>query len=134
MKGRVLVFGTFDLLHPGHVAMLRAAKRYGDELVVVVARDSDVNSRKGTPLFNERERLVMVRSIRYVNRAMLGDVSGRVTKIRRLAPDVICIGPDQDSKHPSLLLQLPHLKKIPRIIKIAGYKRARYQSSFLRKN
>nr|EGQ39935.1 MAG: cytidylyltransferase [Candidatus Nanosalinarum sp. J07AB56] len=47
---RVMAQGTFDILHPGHVHYLEEAAEHGDTLVVVVARDSRVQERKGSAL------------------------------------------------------------------------------------
>ncbi|HEY4500387.1 MAG TPA: adenylyltransferase/cytidyltransferase family protein, partial [Candidatus Paceibacterota bacterium] len=44
---RVMVFGTFDILHPGHLYFLRAAKKLGDYLIVSLARDVNVRKIKG---------------------------------------------------------------------------------------
>jgi len=46
---KVLAFGTFDILHPGHEFYLKEAKKHGDILDVVVARDSTVEKIKGKP-------------------------------------------------------------------------------------
>ncbi|HTD81915.1 MAG TPA: adenylyltransferase/cytidyltransferase family protein, partial [Thermoplasmata archaeon] len=54
---RVMATGVFDLLHPGHVAFLREAKALGDELVVVVARDSTAKRFKHTPITPEAQRV-----------------------------------------------------------------------------
>jgi len=42
MKRRVVATGTFDIIHPGHVTFLREAKKLGDELIVIVAREKNV--------------------------------------------------------------------------------------------
>ena len=47
LRKRVLVFGTFDLLHQGHRYFLTQARRFGDTLIAVVARDEFVEERKG---------------------------------------------------------------------------------------
>ena len=126
-KKRVVVFGTFDMLHPGHLWFLKAAKRYGTELVVVVSRDATVRAEKHhRPVLRERERLTMVRALRCVSRAELGDTPGRWTMIRKLKPDVICIGHDQNTKHPALK------DHAVRVVRIRAYRRNRYHSSQFR--
>ena len=60
---KVMVFGTFDPLHPGHVDFFRQAKQHGDELVVVVALDSTVEKTKGRkPSLGENARLAAVQA------------------------------------------------------------------------
>jgi len=70
----VVVFGVFDLLHPGHLYFLREARKHGDHLTVVVTRDTRVRAEKNhTPVFTERERLEMVAALKGVDKAVLGD-------------------------------------------------------------
>lgn len=92
----VLVAGTFDFLHSGHVSFFGQAKRYGDHLTVIVARDSTVKKIKGrAPIHHEKERLALVKSIRIVDRAVLGDRTDPYKVIARLRPQIICLGYDQ---------------------------------------
>jgi FAD synthetase len=94
---RVLVFGTFDILHPGHASFLRQARRHGDFLMAAVARDGFVASFKGRPpRHNETERKRALRASGLVDAAYLGDrTPGSYAILRRLAPDVVCLGHDQ---------------------------------------
>jgi glycerol-3-phosphate cytidylyltransferase len=63
----VLVLGTFDLLHPGHVKFLRQAAFYGDKLVVALNTDEFVNAYKRPPIMTYDERAEMLRSLRLVD-------------------------------------------------------------------
>lgn len=100
---RVVAFGTFDILHPGHIAFLEAARRLGTHLTVVVARDATVRREKGRlPVFNERDRLAVVRSLRCADRALLGDRPGKWRVLRRIRPDVVAIGFDQNEQHDAI--------------------------------
>ena len=129
-KTRVLVFGVFDLLHPGHVAFLRDAAKHGSELIVVITPDARVKAEKGrTPFFTARERATMVASIKDVSSAVIGDRGTTWTTVKRLRPDVICIGHDQRADHPAFLAQLNSLSKKPRIIRLRAKKASRYASS-----
>ncbi len=131
---RVVVFGTFDVLHPGHVWFLRRAKQHGNQLIVVVARDAMVwRIKKRKPHFTERERLRMVQSLALVDRALLGDRPGAWSMLIKLHPDVICIGYDQERNHPALRAQSGELKKKPRIIRIRAFQPHRYSSSHIRR-
>ncbi len=63
---KVMTFGTFDLLHKGHVYFLKQASKYG-KLVVVVARDKNVLKVKGKkPINSERKRLQNIKKIKFV--------------------------------------------------------------------
>lgn len=92
---KVFVAGTFDLIHPGHIELFRYASSLG-ELNVVVARDSNVIKAKGRkPVMDEESRLAVVSSIKYVNRAILGDEADIMKSVERIKPDIIILGPDQ---------------------------------------
>lgn len=101
-KGKiVLASGTFDLLHLGHVKYLEAAKKAGGEkakLVVIVARDSVAERRKGgKPVMLEDQRRALVEALKVVDEAVLGyeDLNiGRV--IEKIKPDIIAVGHDQE--------------------------------------
>ena len=100
-KKIVLASGTFDLLHLGHVRFLEEAKKAGgknSELVVIVARDSTVKSRKGKkPIMPEDQRRALVESLKVVDEAILGWEDFSINKvIERINPDVIAVGHDQD--------------------------------------
>jgi FAD synthetase len=98
----VLASGVFDLLHLGHVRYLEEAKKAGgknSELIVIIARDSTVEKRKGKkPIMPEHQRRALVESLKVVDEAILGyeefDI-GRV--IEKIKPDVIVVGYDQDN-------------------------------------
>lgn len=94
---RVMVFGVFDGIHAGHRAFLRQARKFGRELIVVVARDSAVLKLKHKlPLNRERRRLQIVRKIKGVSRAMFGDrKQGSYMVIKKYRPHLICLGYDQ---------------------------------------
>jgi FAD synthetase len=93
---RVLATGVFDILHPGHVHFLTEARKLGDELVVVVARDSVAQRMKRLPFIPENIRLAMVASLKPVDRAILG-VEGNIYDILTIVkPDIVALGYDQD--------------------------------------
>ncbi len=91
--------GTFDILHPGHGIYLEESKKLGGEdaeLYVVVARDATVKRRKRIPIVGEDQRLELIKMLKPVDYAYLGDANGDVFKIvREINPDIITIGADQ---------------------------------------
>ncbi|MCY0867692.1 MAG: cytidylyltransferase family protein [Desulfurococcus sp.] len=94
-RPRVLVAGSFDILHPGHIHLLREAWRLG-EVYVIVSRDKNFKRFKGRkPLLSENERLLMIESVKYVSKAVLGDEEDFLKPIEELKPDIILLGPDQ---------------------------------------
>ena len=92
---KVVVAGTFDILHPGHIELLRFASTLG-KVYVIVARDDNALRDKGRrPVLDERSRLAMISSIKYVYEAVLGDEVDYLKPIERIRPDYIVLGPDQ---------------------------------------
>ncbi len=87
--------GTFDVLHPGHVHYLEASAALGDELVVVVARDSRVGARKDL-FMDEESRRRVVAALSCVDEAVLGSEGDLFDSVERLHPDVITLGYDQE--------------------------------------
>jgi FAD synthetase len=91
---RVLATGTFDLLHPGHILYLSEAKNMGDELYVIVARESMIRH-KPKPIIPDEQRLEMVSSLEIVDKAILGSDSDIFIPIKQIQPDIIALGYDQ---------------------------------------
>ena len=93
---RVMATGVFDLLHNGHVQFLTEARRLGDELVVVVARDSTARKFKHEPITTESSRVQLVAALKPVDRAILGHEGGSIYDIlEEIRPDIIALGFDQ---------------------------------------
>ncbi|MEM0127639.1 MAG: adenylyltransferase/cytidyltransferase family protein [Thermoplasmatales archaeon] len=93
---RVLATGVFDILHPGHVHYLTESKKLGDELIVVVARDSVAEKMKHLPLIPENVRVKMVEALKPVDKAILG-LEGNIYDILPVVkPDIVTLGYDQN--------------------------------------
>lgn len=101
-NGRKIVFtnGVFDLLHPGHVQLLQAARELGDILVVAINSDESVRRLKGKdrPVMNERDRVALVAALDTVDYAILFQEDTPSSLIRALRPDVHVKGGDYDGK------------------------------------
>ena len=94
-RPRVLVAGSFEFLHPGHLALLREAWKLG-RVYVIVSRDVNFSKFKGRePALSEKDRLEVVASVKYVTKAVLGDEEDFLKPIEELRPDIILLGPDQ---------------------------------------
>lgn len=92
---KVMLFGTFDRLHPGHRFLLREALRRG-AASVVVARDANVRKLKGrVPEQSEEERRRAVESAFPEVRALLGDPEDFLAPVRAIRPELILLGYDQ---------------------------------------
>jgi cytidyltransferase-like protein len=94
----VLVFGTFDALHSGHIYFLKQAHNFGDRLVVSLARDEFVGSFKGKNTeHSERERTARLLDTGLVEEVYLSDrIPGSYDLLLKIKPDLICLGYDQD--------------------------------------
>lgn len=93
---KVLVFGTFDHLHPGHRYLLEEARKRG-ELHVIVARDATAEKIKGKkPEQDEDARRAAVLAAFPDAHVVLGDVDDYLKPVREIAPDLILFGYDQE--------------------------------------
>jgi rfaE bifunctional protein nucleotidyltransferase chain/domain len=96
--GKSLVFtnGVFDLLHPGHVRYLQAARREGDALIVGVNSDRSVRAIKGSgrPVVAELERAELVAALDCVDAVVIFDEDDPAVVIDRLRPAVLVKGAD----------------------------------------
>jgi len=125
---KVMVFGTFDRLHKGHLNFFQQAKKYGDKLIVVVARDENVKRIKGRlPKSSEERRLEGVnKAIKQLsNKVVLGGLEDPYQVIKKEKPDVICLGYDQDSFDKDLKKFFPGIK----IVRLKPYQAGIYKSS-----
>ncbi len=93
----VLVFGTFDSIHPGHRWFLQQAASLGNEIIAVVARDKFVAEWKGkAPHYDEQSRMASLMNSGMVNEVRLADECIHTYSVlQEITPDVICLGHDQ---------------------------------------
>ncbi|MEM0027712.1 MAG: DUF357 domain-containing protein [Ignisphaera sp.] len=115
---RVLVAGSFDIIHPGHIEFLKWASTLGDKLYVVVSRDSNYKRIKGfDPIFSDVDRVFIVNSIRFVYKAFVGSEDDFLKPVEDIKPDLIALGPDQiDARYLERLLRERGLS--PKIVKL----------------
>lgn len=93
----VMVNGTFDVLHPGHVAMLNTARSYGDHLIVAIDTDRRVRELKGDkrPINNQNDRRIMLSALKAVDIVEFFDSTEElITLMERYQPDVYVKGSD----------------------------------------
>jgi len=102
-QGRSVVWtnGCFDLLHPGHVASLQAAKALGHTLVVGINSDRSVVANKGPsrPILFERERAIMLAALECVDAVTVFDEATPNAILAALKPDVHCKGAEYAPPH-----------------------------------
>ncbi len=130
----VLLFGTFDFLHSGHLHAFQEAKKLGEKLVVSVARDAAVKSIKGkVPIHKEQERLSLVQHIDVVDEAFLGDEElGVYSFFNELKPDIIAVGYDQEGLREDIQKFLKVNNGNANIVMLSIYKDGKTKSSSIK--
>jgi len=114
--GRVVVWtnGTFDLLHPGHVSSLQAARALGDLLVVGLNSDASVRGYKGPnrPILTQDERAALLAALECVDYVVVFDEPTPEAALARLKPDIHCKGAEYAP---------PHGRPVPERAVVEGY-------------
>ncbi|TSD01807.1 MAG: FAD synthetase [Parcubacteria group bacterium Athens0714_25] len=133
-KKKVMVFGTFDIFHPGHRSFLRQARKFGDYLIVVVARDKTVKVFKKQDTKNkEQARMRMIQKSALADEVVLGGLGDKYAIIKKHKPDVICLGYDQKFFIEELEEKLREFElDKTEIFRLKAYKSEIYKSSKLK--
>jgi cytidyltransferase-like protein len=92
----VLAGGVFDIIHPGHIHTLNAAKALGGVLVVAIATDKTAEKmKKRTPLHNQELRRELVSCLSMVDKAIVGHEDDIFQTVKEVKPNIIVLGYDQ---------------------------------------
>ncbi len=130
-----MLFGTFDILHVGHIHLFEQAKKYGDQLFVVVARDKNVKKNKlAKPVFTEKERIKILQNIKLIDKVVLGSETDYYQVIKKNKPDVIALGYDQKDYVSGLEEFLEKNKLNTKIIRLKSYQPQRLKSHKIRQH
>jgi len=96
IKKIVLAGGVFDIIHPGHIHTLNAAKALGGILVVAIATDKTAKKmKKRSPLHNQELRRELVSSLSMVDKAIVGHEDDIFQTVKDVKPNIIVLGYDQ---------------------------------------
>lgn len=126
----VLAFGTFDLLHPGHISYLRQAGALGDRLVVVIATDANVEKVKGSrPVNGQRHRKELVEALKMVDEAVIGFEDDMVMSVEKVRPDVVALGYDQKPSEEELAKIFAARGIRAEIVRLMPYREDSHKSS-----
>lgn len=133
---KIMVFGAFDGLHPGHLNFLEQAKGYGDYLIVSVGTDKNVEAIKGkAALFSQAERLKLVSALSIVDIAILGVEKGFYKAIKSYSPDVICLGYDQWASEENVYQELKGVGLTKtKVIRLKPFEKNRAKSTIVKKD
>lgn len=132
---KIMVFGTFDIFHKGHVNFLKQARKHGDYLIAVIARDKTVFLVKRQKTRNkEQERLKNLENSDLADKVVLGNLKDKYAVIRKYQPDVICLGYDQKNFVENLEKKIVEFKlDKTRVVRLKSYYSDKYKTSILKK-
>jgi len=125
---RIVATGTFDILHPGHIFFLSESRKLGDELWVIVSRETNVKH-KPTPIVSEEQRLKMIQSLKCVDHAVLGDKEDMFKPIREIQPDIITLGYNQYFDEKTLKTKLEEKGIKADVVRIGAYTGSKFTST-----
>lgn len=131
-----MIFGTFDIVHPGHLYFFTEARKLAKNpyLIVSIARDANVERIKGRkPFHRERTRAKHVLNTGLVDRVVLGSLKDHMPHILKLAPDIIALGYDQQSHYVEETRKYFKAHKLPiKFKRLKPHHPEKYKSSIIK--
>ena len=119
---KIMATGTFDILHMGHIYFLKEARKLGDELIVIVACDSTVRKLKHEPVTPENMRLQIIKELKIVDDAYLGQKDDIYNIVELIKPDIIALGYDQIHDEKIISMNLKKRNINAKIVRLPKYK------------
>ncbi|GAB3058720.1 glycerol-3-phosphate cytidylyltransferase [Virgibacillus ainsalahensis] len=96
---RIITYGTFDLLHPGHIKLLSRAKEMGDYLIVGVSTDAFNRMKKKQAYYSYEDRKIIVEAIRFVDKVIPEHTwEQKIDDINEQHADIFVMGDDWQGK------------------------------------
>lgn len=132
---KIMVFGTFDGLHLGHLNFMKQARKLGKNpyLVASIARDKNVfKIKKVLPRLNEKKRFNLVKKSKLVDEVVLAGVKNYISHIKKVRPDFIALGYDQYAYVKTLKKDLQDAGLATKVVRMKPYKEKIYKNSLLR--
>jgi len=136
VEKKIMVFGTFDGLHPGHIDFFRQARNLAQRsfLIVSIARDKNVIKIKGKyPGKNEKQRMESVKKNKLVDRVVLAGRIKYLPHILKEKPDIIALGYDQKAYVQELKKDFKNKDISIKIVRLKPYKEKIYKNHLLKK-
>lgn len=137
-KTRIMVFGTFDGLHPGHLHFFKQAKKLAKNhfLIVSIARDKNVKKIKGeAPKLGEKKRMLLVEKSGLADKVVISGTKNYLPHVLKEKPEIIALGYDQVAYVENLKKDLKNksfLGFIVKIVRLRPHKEKIYKNSLLR--
>ena len=96
----VITFGTFDLLHIGHINILERASKLGDKLIVGISTDKfTFNKKNKYPVYNENDRKKILESLKFVDKVFFEEsFEGKREYIKNNNADILVMGNDWEGR------------------------------------
>jgi len=120
--GKKIVFtnGCFDILHSGHIKLLKKAKSLGDFLIVAINSDKSVKRIKGKkrPIVGEKNRSEIVDSIKFVDFVYIFNEDTPEKTIKAIRPEILVKGSDWE---PNKIVGREFVKKVVRVPLLKGF-------------
>ncbi len=111
----VITYGTFDLLHYGHIFLLKRAAALGDRLIVGVSTDAFVAQKGKQVVFPLEKRMEMVRDLRFVDLVIPEqDMAQKIEDIRKYSADIFVLGSDYEKT----FLEMPEYPIVASMCKV----------------
>lgn len=130
---KVMVFGTFDILHAGHENFFQQAGNLGNEVIAIVSRDETTMKLKGRPPHNnENIRVKNLKKTGFCSKVVLGSLGDKYKVIQKFRPDIIALGYDQFAFTYRLEKFLIDEKMNTKIERLKPYRPEIYKSSIIR--
>jgi cytidyltransferase-like protein len=135
-KTRIMLFGTFDGLHKGHLNLFKQARRLSRDsfLIVSVARDKNVKRIKGKlPFLDEEKRLKELKKIKIIDKVLLANIKNYFSHIKKEKPSIIALGYDQKAYIEELKRDIKKNKMSVKLVRLKPFKEKIYKSHLLNK-
>jgi len=132
---KIMVFGTFDGLHKGHLNFFKQAKNFikNSFLIVSIARDKNVLKIKGKlPDLNEKKRMALVKKCFLVGKVVLSGVDDHIPHILKERPDTIALGYDQTAYVKNIKKDLKKKGLVVRVVRLKPHRATIYKNGLLK--
>ena len=135
-RTKIMIFGTFDGLHQGHLNFFKQARELHQFsfLIVSIARDQNVFKIKGEyPLLSDSERMALVKKSKLVDRVVLSGLKDHLPHILKEKPDIIALGYDQKAYIKNLKKDLKNRGVLVKIVRLKPFREKIYKNHLLKK-
>ena len=114
---RTITFGTYDLLHIGHINLLERASKFGDTLIVGVSSDKlNYEKKQKNSIYSEEDRMKIIESIKYVDAVFLEEsLEKKKDYIIEYKCDILVMGDDWKGKFDDMPCKVIYLERTPNI-------------------